>query len=392
MILWRPHLGKKGREERPLELPGIAGPGEQTSSGDIPFNSWGEDRKLSLLVLVVLSLVIGYLAYVIFHPFLQALFVAVILAIAASPLHKWMSKKIRKRSLAALATTAVVILAVLLPFTIVSFKLAMEAAVNYRSFLEKLGNTVSWSSHLDPVINEVAEQTGLPSTQLKSEVVRRVRALQTKLITAVGTVAQRLAQQVLTVFLGAMFLYPLIRTGPELRAMVLGLLPLAPNRASEVIGAVNRGIIANIYGMLAVGIAEGILITIGFWLSGLRTPLLWGAIATVLSFLPYFGVSLVWMSGAIYLLLQEQWLHAIMLALWGVILVSAADGVVRGHVISGRVKTNSLIITLSLMGGLAVFGPIGFFVGPVTVVVLASLLRILREEHAALRQARNEAT
>jgi len=88
--------------------------------------------------------------------------------------------------------------------------------------------------------------------------------------------------------------------------------------------------------------------------------------------------------------LREQWISAIVLGLWGFIVVSTADGMVRSWVTSDRVKTNSLLITLLLMGGLAAFGPIGFFVGPVSRVVLASLLRFLREEHATVRGARDQ--
>jgi predicted PurR-regulated permease PerM len=140
-----------------------------------------------------------------------------------------------------------------------------------------------------------------------------------------------------------------------------------------------------------VGLAEGILIAIGFWLLGLRSPLVWGVIASVLSILPYVGVSLIWLPGCILLAVSGNWANAILLGFWGLIVVSTADGIVRCRVISGRVKTNSLLITLSLMGGLAVFGPIGFFVGPVVLVVFASLIRILREEHANARGARNQA-
>jgi predicted PurR-regulated permease PerM len=226
---------------------------------------------------------------------------------------------------------------------------------------------------------------------LKSEITQRARELGSRLIAGAGTAAQIFAQQLMTLLLGAIFLYPLIRTGDELRAGALGLLPVSPARAKELAVAVNQGIIANVYGMLSVGVVEGVLIAIGLWATGFQTPLLWGAIATVLSFLPYVGVSLVWITACIFLLLHEQWVAAIALGLWGFVVVSVADGVIRSRVISGRVKTNSLLITLSLMGGLAVFGPIGFFVGPVTIVVLASLLRILREEHAAARQARNQA-
>ena len=133
------------------------------------------------------------------------------------------------------------------------------------------------------------------------------------------------------------------------------------------------------------------MIAIGFWVTGVRSALVWGAIATLLSVLPYVGVTLVWMPACVLLALRGHWVNAIILAIWALIVVSTADGIIRGTVISGRVKTNSLLITLSLMGGLAVFGPIGFFVGPVVLVVFASLIRILREEHASVRAARNQA-
>ena len=244
---------------------------------------------------------------------------------------------------------------------------------------------------MNPVIEQVAEQTGMPAAQVRAEINRRARELGARLVGIAGTFAQRFAQQMMTLLLGSVFLFSLLRGSDELRAGALTLLPLSTNRARELAVTVNQGVIANIYGMLAVGVAEGILIALGFWLTGLPSPLVWGAVATIFSVMPYVGVSLVWLSGCVVLALRGNWASAVLLAVWGFIVVSTADGIIRCSVISGRVKTNSLLITLSLMGGLAVFGPIGFFVGPVVVVVFASLIRILREEHATAREARNQA-
>ena len=389
MSPWKLKLVRQPPEvERPIQNTGAL---EPIGSSPPPETAWGEDKQLSLLVLLGLAFGAGYLTYVIFRPFLTALFVALIMAIASAPLHKWMSRRVRSPRLAAMATTVVAIFAVLIPFTIVSAKLTLEATANYRTVLSQLSNTATWPERLDPLLDQVAEQAGLPPAQLKAEVVGRARDLGSRLIAAAGSVAQHFAQQMMTLLLGAAFLYPLIRSGDELRSGALGLLPISPARTRELAVAVNQGVIANVYGMLSVGIAEGILISIGFWITGIGSPLIWGAIATILSFLPYLGVSLVWITGCIFLALHEQWLNTIALCLWGLLVVSTADGFVRSRVISGRVKTNSLLITLSLMGGLAVFGPIGFFVGPVAVVVLASLLRILREEHAAVRRATEKA-
>jgi predicted PurR-regulated permease PerM len=77
--------------------------------------------------------------------------------------------------------------------------------------------------------------------------------------------------------------------------------------------------------------------------------------------------------------------------LWGLIVGSTANGIFGSSVISGRVRTKSLLITFSLMGGLAVFPSMGFFVAPLSVVVLAPLWRILGEEHASVHGVRNQA-
>ncbi len=365
---------------------------ESIEAPPLQSSAWTSDKQLSFLVLIGLTIGAAYLTYLILRPFLPSLVIAIIMAIASAPLHKWVSRKIRNRTLAALATTALTIFAVLIPITVVSAKLAIDTLGNYKSILSQVSNTANWPARLDPFIEQAAEQTGLPPAQLKAEIARRARDLRTRFATGAATLAQRFAQQMMRIALGAVFLFPLLRYGHELRLGAANMLPLSPERAQELTAVIYRGVLANIYGMLSVGLAEGLLVAIGFRIVGLSSPLIWGAIATLLSLLPWIGVSLVWMSGCIFLALHEQWQSAIILCLWGLIVVSTADGVVRSHVISGRVKTNSLLITVSLMGGLVVFGPIGFFVGPVSMVVLGSLLRILREEHATVRGMRDQAT
>jgi predicted PurR-regulated permease PerM len=389
---WRLKLVRRSAET--TEKTAVKNPGAVETMGILPVQSsaWTSDKQLSLLVLIGLTIGAGYLIFRIIRPFLASLFIAIIMAITSAPLHKWVSQKIRNRTLAAVTTAAVVIFAVLIPLTVVSAKLSIEAISNYRSLLSQLGNTAIWSTRLDPVIEKTAEQAGLPPDQLKIEIAQRARNLRTRVVSVAGTLAQRFAQQMVVLLLGAVFLFFLVLGGDELRRDAVNMLPLSPERTRELAIAVNQGVIANIYGMLSVGVAEGILIAIGFRIVGLGTPLIWGAVATVLSFLPYVGVSLVWIFGCIFLALHEQWLSAVVLCLWGLIVVFMADQVIRSWVISGHVKTNSLVIQLSLMGGLAVFGPIGIFVGPVSVVVFASLLRMLREEHASIRAMRDQAT
>ena len=391
---WKLKLVRRSPETLSSEEPVIANPAEVeplTPPPSPPISSWSDDRQLSLFVLLALTAIAGFLTYIIFRPFLTALVVAIVMAIAFTPPHKWIVRKVRNTDLAALLTTLLAMLLVLVPFLLVSVRLAVEANSNYRSFLNQLSNTANWPAQLNPVIEQIAEQTGMPEAQLRAEINRRAREYGARLVTLAGSVAQRFAQQMMTLLLGSVFLFSLLRSSEEFRSGAETMLPLSRNRVRELASTVNQGVVANIYGMVAVGLAEGVLIAIGFWLLGVGSPLVWGTIAALLSVLPYVGVSLVWIPSCIFLAVRGDWVNAILLGLWGLLVVSMADGIVRCRVISGRVKTNSLLITLSLMGGLAVFGPIGFFVGPVVLVVFASLIRILREEHANARGARNQA-
>jgi predicted PurR-regulated permease PerM len=130
------------------------------------------------------------------------------------------------------------------------------------------------------------------------------------------------------------------------------------------------------------------LIAFGFWIAGVNSPLVWGAVAIVLSCLPFVGVSLVWIPACIVLALRGNWTNAILLLAWCAVVVSTVEGVVRSSIVSGRTKVNSMLVMLSIMGGVAAFGAVGIFAGPVVLVLVGTLVRILREEHAITRQVR----
>ncbi len=352
--------------------------------------AWMEDKRLSFFVLLSLTAVSMYLLYLILHPFLTSLFVALILAIAFSPLQKRLTRRVRNGYLAALITTALAILIILLPFLLISARLVTQAISVYGTVLQPFSNAATWPGRLDPFVKEIGRETGIPSEELKSTVAVHVRSLGTWLLGAARTRGQFFAQQIMTIGLSLfVFLFPMLRHGSEFRASAVSMLPFSPQRARELGTAVNQAIIADIYGMFAVGLAEGILIAIGFWLTGLPAPLLWGAVAICLSFLPFVGVSMVWIGGSIYLALNENWMFAGMLVIWGLMVVSIAEGFIRSRVVSGRARVNSLFVTLSIMGGVVAFSWVGIFVGPVVMVLFSTLIRILREEHADLRDLGN---
>jgi predicted PurR-regulated permease PerM len=383
---WKPTLvGSSKPEERSLSL-------QQNVARAIgsPRRS-GQDRGLSLIVLSLLIAGAFYIAYLIFSPFLTAIFLAFVLAIAFAPLHRWIAKRIRGANSAALATTVVVMLFIVVPFILVSLRLASEAASFYSATSQQWRSGTAWYtsvSGLSEALEKMADHIGVPVQQLKSVVTSRTQNFGAWLLGMATWAARGALQQMVTAALVFLVLFFLLRDRAEFRRGVFGLLPLPPRRLLELAAIVHESIVANIYGMFAVGLVQGILTAIGFWMTGLRAPLLWGVMAMVFSFVPLVGPSLVWLPGAAVLAMQGDIGKAALLFLWGAVVVSAADYIIRPKVASGgRVNANRLLVLLSFLGGVKAFGVIGIFVGPVMLALIIALLRILREEYAARQEA-----
>ncbi len=350
----------------------------------------GQDRWLSLIVLLLLIAGAFYIAYLIFSPFLTAIFLAFVLAIAFAPLHRWIAKRIRGANTAALATTVVVMLFILVPFILVSLRLASEAASFYTATSQQWRSGTAWYhsvSGLSETLERAADHVGVPVQQLKSVVTGRAQSVGTWLLGMATWAARGALQQMVTAALVFLVLFFMLRDRAEFRRGIFGLLPLPPRRLLELAAIIHESIVANIYGMFAVGLVQGILTAIGFWMTGLRAPLLWGVMAMVFSFVPLVGPSLVWIPGAVVLAMQGDIGKAAILSLWGAVVVSAADYIIRPRVASGgRVNANRLLVLLSFLGGVKAFGVIGIFVGPVMLALIIALLRILREEYAARQE------
>jgi predicted PurR-regulated permease PerM len=106
-------------------------------------------------------------------------------------------------------------------------------------------------------------------------------------------------------------------------------------------------------------------------------------IAALVALIPMVGAALVWAPGAIVLALRGDYGHAIFLAIWGVAFVGMADNFLRPLLISGRAEVPTLAVFIGVMGGLAAFGFIGLFIGPIVLGLLVALFRLEVESRAA---------
>jgi predicted PurR-regulated permease PerM len=120
---------------------------------------------------------------------------------------------------------------------------------------------------------------------------------------------------------------------------------------------------------------------LGFWVLGLPSPLLWGLVTALFSLVPIIGSAAVWGPAVIILAIGGHWWKALILLIWGAVVVGQIDTLIRPYVISGRVKLHTLLIFFALLGGVEAFGVMGLFIGPVVLSVTLVILEMLRESN-----------
>jgi predicted PurR-regulated permease PerM len=348
------------------------------------------NKKLSLVFLLLLTLAALYLSLLIAWPFLNAIVTATLLAVTIHPLFTHLLRLVKRRSAAALIAAGIVLLVILLPTVLIVDTLAKETKSVYDSLSENSSGSGGWSGYFAQVIerplNWIESETGVSHDQLKNAVIARLKDASTWLLNWARSLAVNVTGTILDTFIMLFTLFFLLRDGPAILKRIGCIVPLEPNRYSQLLKTIADSVIANVYGVLAVSFAQSILGALGFWIAGLPNLILWTAMTALFSMIPVAGAAVVWGSGVIYLGITGHWGRALFLLVYGAGIISMADNIVRPLVLSGRVKLNPLLIFFSLLGGVQVFGIIGLFVGPVAISVTMALVKMLTEERTEWAQ------
>jgi predicted PurR-regulated permease PerM len=173
--------------------------------------------------------------------------------------------------------------------------------------------------------------------------------------------------------------YFFIRDGEELLRSTRDLIPMTVShkrRLADHLASVARALV---YGTGVVALIQGTLVGVAFLIVGLPSPLVFGALAVIASLFPFGGSALVWLPATLVLVAQQRWGAAIFMVAWGGLLVSLIDNIMRPLVVSKHAEIGTLTIFMGVLGGLAAFGAIGLFLGPLLLALIIALLRFRLE-------------
>jgi predicted PurR-regulated permease PerM len=228
-----------------------------------------------------------------------------------------------------------------------------------------------WANPTDEQLDD------LRSTILSSS--KRVLSLGADTVIFVGKLGFGLLIMVVALFF-------LLAEGPRMLEGIVAISPLEEQHVRELAAEFDRACRAIVSAMLLSAIAQGLLAGIGFYFCGLRSSVaMLTLLTTVLALVPVTGAAAVWVPVSLYLyLFQGNTPAAIGLAIYGFLVISSADNVIKPLVLHGQSNLHPLLALLSVLGGIQALGPIGIVVGPMVVVFLQTLLKILQRELSSI--------
>ena len=313
----------------------------------------------------------------IFAPYLYAVILALALAVIFKPTYNRVLKLMKKHpSWASFIVVVFVTLIILIPLVLIGLVMVREASQAV-AFLNSEQQTFLVLDKVEEVVAVL-----LPGQEINLAEYLRVFATEIVqfVVKNIGPLFSNVFEIIISFFLTMFGLYYVLRDGSRLKKALISFSPLADKYDKQIYKKLIVAVNSVIKGELTVAILQGLLSGIGFWVFGVPNPVLLGAITVVAALLPAVGVLIVFLPAVLYLALTGGMLPWIGLAVWGGVLVGLIDNLLRPKLIERDINIHPLLIFLSVLGGISVFGAFGFLIGPLVLSLLFALLDIYKEE------------
>ena len=344
-----------------------------------------ERNQLTTTFLLALAAIAIYFCYLIARPFLNPVFLAVMIAIVFQPVHLRIQARVRSRNTAALISIFLVLLLLVVPAVGLGVVLSQEIRGLYVLLDQRSAEQGGWNPYvmhaMERLLNWAGKYIDLSSLDLRGALLRWLEQISRTLLSWGAQVVSNTVSFLVEAVVAFFTLFFLFREGGSMKERVSAIVPLRSGQVERLFTGISDSIVANVYGCLAVGAAQGALVSLAFWALGLPSPILWGVVTGLLSLIPIVGSAAVWLPAAIILAAGGHWWKGVILLVWGAAIVGQIDSFIRPYVISGRVKLHTLLVFFALMGGVKAFGVMGLFIGPVVLSVTLVLLQMLQESN-----------
>lgn len=336
------------------------------------------ERSFYIWILLFFIGLLGYLNYQILKAFFFSAGWAVVIALIFHPVDEYLKKFLKYKGLSAFFTVLLVVILFLFPFIYISYQIILEAGDFVQKVdLQKLADQITASPFLSKIFLKLSFLTGDVSslqTLINNELGRLMKSAMVKIAQGFRDFLSFILNVILTFFIAFFFL----KDGSHFVKKIGEFLPFSEADKILIINQIKNIIYTTFYGGILIAMLQGTILGLTFYFLDIPSPTLWGFATAVASFIPVLGAFSIWGPASVYLLLKGLILKGVILALVGGLIISSIDNVLKPIIIKGRIKLPVIFIFLSVLGGIKVFGLIGFVIGPIVFSLFVSFLEILK--------------
>lgn len=382
-------------------------------------------RKMNTTFLIALLALFAWVTYLIVEPFLDFVIGGLLLTFVFFPLYERIHARVRYPAVASMLVILIIVMIVVVPmfFAVwslvadvqeISRDLTVEEVQNFFFELESSIARLTGFEILQPVNetngtagagpgggggNATGNQTSDPDGNvtgpggepiikrglinpgdLSRLIVPRIEALGAQLIaSAFGFIFTAFLGTFVMVFI----MYYGFKDGQQFVQFAYDALPLRDSYKGLLFQEIQEVVDAVFIGQILVSLVQGVLGGLGFWAFGFPNPVFWGFIMTILAILPIIGTPLVWAPAGLIAIALGDTFAGIGLLLYGTVIVSTVDNLLKPKIIGDRAEIHPAVVLLGVVGGLAVFGFIGFLLGPLILAIFTVLLKLFKADFVA---------
>jgi predicted PurR-regulated permease PerM len=331
------------------------------------------------IALLAGTAIVLYLCWLMISPLVEVLLWAGVLVVVFYPVHQQLLRRVKSPTLAALLSCVLVAVTILGPLTLVTLAIAREAVGAADNLEAGINQLLAPGSRLHQVLDRWVNIDELTGGEWKTTLVQSVQEKGGTIAGQTFHILGRVLGAVIKIFFVVITMYYFFRDAERIRGAMLDVLPLEREQTERIFDHTREVITASVNGVIVIAAVQATLGGIMFAILQVPSPLMWAAVMFVTSMIPLGGSALTWGPVALFLLLKGHWIQALVMALWGGLVIGTLDNVLRPKLVGNRTRLHELLVLFSVIGGLAVFGPLGLVVGPVVVAIALALLDVFRQ-------------
>ncbi len=346
----------------------------------------------AFFLLLLVTFTLGFFALL--RGFFQPIFWATITGVVFLPVQNWVEERMGGRHTAsALFTLLVILLVVLVPTILVAGAVADQALTLYDDLqggqIDPGALLASLEARLPPALVASLERAGIASDTIQDRISDAAVAASGFIASMAVSVGQNVGRFAALFFVMLYLLFFVLRDGEKMRAKLIWALPLGDDREEDLFEKFIEVGRATIKGTLVVGVVQGTLGGIMFAILGIEGAVFWGVVMVFLSILPAVGAALVWVPAGVILMAGGAWVRGLVLLLFGAVVISLVDNILRPLLVGRDTKMPDWLILLSTLGGLTTFGISGFVIGPIIAAMFLAVWEMFGEQQAMTEEAQD---